>query len=128
MNGSESQQNETHSGTHHRAATSAEGLRTILEFTIAHRDLFKTWMNEQLAERGSNLVLDDEDITEALEQLDDILHIAMSRRQSVHVQPEVLKMVMERLSTLTDEEISGVDTDGINVIREDPDKNTGMYL
>lgn len=127
MNESGHQPNDWHMDTEHHDATPADALHTMLTFTVKYRDLFKAFLNERLATSGSNLVLDDEDITEALENIDDILHIAMSRRnthvRTVKISPEMLRTVLEQADN-----ISSIDTSGINVIEEDPDRNTGQYL
>ena len=124
MNESEQQQNVWPTESQPHAATPADALHTLLEFVIDNREGFRTWLNRRLNDNGSKLVLQMSDINEALVDLDDLLHVAMDRPRPtmkvLPVSPDVLKMVMERLAA--------IDTDGITVIEEDPDKNTGQYL
>ena len=133
MNESKQPQSVWPTDTEPHAATPADALHTLLEFVIDHKGGFKLWLNRRLREVGSSLVLNDEDIREALVDLDDLLHAAMNRPRGsakvVKVPPEILRMVMERMASLTDEEVYGTDTDAITTVKdEDPDRGTGMYL
>lgn len=137
MSESEQQQNDWPTGTPHQGVSAAEGLHTILEFVVEYRGLFRDWMNRRLSDHGSNLTLDSDDIDEALSNLDDLLHVAMDRRSSgirrVQIPPEVLRMVIERMASITDEDVT---TPHVCISQpcptcgqiDDPDRNTGQYL
>lgn len=145
MNESERQQNVWPTESQPHGATPADALHTLLEFVIDNRETFRTWLNQRLEDNGSKLVLQMHDINEALVDLDDLLHVAMDRPRRnvkrVQVSPDVLKMVMERMASLTDEDVYGNTECPLSktfphhipgklegCTCQDPDANTGQYL